>query len=162
MRTFKLLAVLSCAVLIGSVLTQVVRADDESEPTVEERLDQIEEMADDAALAGHNAWMLTSCALVLFMTAPGLALFYSGLVRKKNDGKERLVVAPLGVTASHSPSHRAIAGIANHSRFVRQRDDMIEHHRNIAAEGFLDGDRPTLPEKAIDCEPRFAIARYSR
>jgi len=33
---------------------------------------------------GDNAWMLTSCALVLFMTAPGLALFYSGLVRKKN------------------------------------------------------------------------------
>jgi ammonium transporter, Amt family len=38
----------------------------------------------DAALAGHNAWMLTSSALVLFMTAPGLAMFYSGLVRKKN------------------------------------------------------------------------------
>ncbi|MGV3486002.1 MAG: ammonium transporter [Planctomycetaceae bacterium] len=37
-----------------------------------------------AALAGHNAWMLTSCALVLFMTAPGLAMFYGGLVRKKN------------------------------------------------------------------------------
>jgi len=33
---------------------------------------------------GDNAWMLTSAALVLFMTAPGLALFYSGLVRKKN------------------------------------------------------------------------------
>ena len=32
----------------------------------------------------HNAWMLTCCALVLFMTAPGLALFYGGLVRKKN------------------------------------------------------------------------------
>ena len=31
-----------------------------------------------------NAWMLTCCALVLFMTAPGLALFYGGLVRKKN------------------------------------------------------------------------------
>jgi Amt family ammonium transporter len=39
---------------------------------------------DAAALAGHNAWMLTSCALVLFMTAPGLAMFYGGLVRKKN------------------------------------------------------------------------------
>jgi len=38
----------------------------------------------DAALAGHNAWMLTSAALVLLMTAPGLALFYGGLVRKKN------------------------------------------------------------------------------
>lgn len=33
---------------------------------------------------GDNAWMLTSSALVLMMTAPGLALFYSGLVRKKN------------------------------------------------------------------------------
>ncbi len=33
---------------------------------------------------GDNAWMLTSSALVLFMTAPGLAMFYGGLVRKKN------------------------------------------------------------------------------
>jgi Amt family ammonium transporter len=47
-------------------------------------LDSINAKADAAALAGHNAWMLTSSALVLFMTAPGLALFYGGLVRKKN------------------------------------------------------------------------------
>jgi Amt family ammonium transporter len=33
---------------------------------------------------GHNAWQMTSAALVLFMTLPGLALFYGGLVRKKN------------------------------------------------------------------------------
>jgi Amt family ammonium transporter len=33
---------------------------------------------------GHNAWMLTSTAFVLFMTLPGLALFYGGLVRRKN------------------------------------------------------------------------------
>ncbi len=33
---------------------------------------------------GDQAWMLVSCALVLMMTAPGLALFYCGLVRKKN------------------------------------------------------------------------------
>jgi Amt family ammonium transporter len=32
----------------------------------------------------HNAWMMTSAALVLFMTLPGLALFYGGLVRRKN------------------------------------------------------------------------------
>ena len=38
----------------------------------------------EANLAGNNAWMLTSCALVLFMTAPGLAMFYGGLVRRKN------------------------------------------------------------------------------
>ncbi|HHQ13705.1 MAG TPA: ammonium transporter, partial [Chromatiales bacterium] len=34
--------------------------------------------------AGDTAWMLTSTALVLFMTLPGLALFYSGLVRSRN------------------------------------------------------------------------------
>ena len=33
---------------------------------------------------GHNGWMMISSALVLFMTLPGLALFYGGLVRKKN------------------------------------------------------------------------------
>src|SRR4029453_8110627 len=32
----------------------------------------------------HNAWMMTCAALVLFMTLPGLALFYGGLVRAKN------------------------------------------------------------------------------
>ncbi|MXR37625.1 ammonium transporter [Craterilacuibacter sinensis] len=34
--------------------------------------------------AGDTAWMMTSTALVLFMTIPGLALFYAGMVRKKN------------------------------------------------------------------------------
>src|ERR1019366_5321872 len=37
-----------------------------------------------AQTAGDNAWMLTAAALVLLMTGPGLALFYGGLVRKKN------------------------------------------------------------------------------
>src|SRR6202162_3020647 len=32
---------------------------------------------------GHNGWMMTSAALVLFMTLPGLALFYGWLVRQK-------------------------------------------------------------------------------
>ncbi len=39
---------------------------------------------DGAAGPGHNAWMMVSAALVLFMTLPGLALFYGGLVRRKN------------------------------------------------------------------------------
>ena len=47
-------------------------------------LESVKGAADAAALAGNNAWMLTSSALVLFMTAPGLAMFYGGLVRKKN------------------------------------------------------------------------------
>ena len=33
---------------------------------------------------GNTAWIITATALVLFMTLPGLALFYGGLVRKKN------------------------------------------------------------------------------
>ena len=42
-------------------------------------------MAQDATLdTGDTAWMLTSTALVLMMTIPGLALFYGGMVRKKN------------------------------------------------------------------------------
>jgi Amt family ammonium transporter len=42
-------------------------------------------VADDAVASGANtAWILTSTALVLFMTLPGLALFYGGLVRSKN------------------------------------------------------------------------------
>ena len=42
-------------------------------------------LADEAAASGSNtAWILTSTALVLFMTLPGLALFYGGLVRSKN------------------------------------------------------------------------------
>ena len=36
--------------------------------------------------SGDTAWMLTSSALVLMMTIPGLALFYGGMVRKKNVG----------------------------------------------------------------------------
>ena len=38
----------------------------------------------DKISAGDTAWMLTSTALVLMMTVPGLALFYGGMVRKKN------------------------------------------------------------------------------
>jgi len=38
----------------------------------------------DKISSGDTAWMLTSTALVLLMTVPGLALFYGGMVRKKN------------------------------------------------------------------------------
>ena len=48
------------------------------------KLSQLEQQAADAHSAGDNAWMLVSAALVLMMTGPGLALFYGGLVRKKN------------------------------------------------------------------------------
>ena len=48
------------------------------------RLSAVETAAKSAQSAGDNAWMLVSAALVLMMTGPGLALFYGGLVRRKN------------------------------------------------------------------------------
>ena len=71
-----------------------------AEPTLEQRLTDLEAYVNNSARVadstntvtskiagpgpGHNAWMMTSAALVLFMTLPGLALFYGGLVRRKN------------------------------------------------------------------------------
>jgi Amt family ammonium transporter len=52
--------------------------------TPEARLNNLEAAVKSAQSAGDNAWMLTSAALVLMMTGPGLALFYGGLVRRKN------------------------------------------------------------------------------
>lgn len=53
-------------------------------PTLEERLAKAEAAVATAQTAGDNAWMLVCSALVLMMTGPGLALFYGGLVRRKN------------------------------------------------------------------------------
>ena len=50
----------------------------------EQRIAQLEQSVTDAKNSADNAWMLVSSALVLMMTGPGLALFYGGLVRKKN------------------------------------------------------------------------------
>jgi Amt family ammonium transporter len=54
---------------------------------LEQRVAKLEAATQQAAPVinnGDNAWMLASCALVLMMTAPGLILFYGGLVRSKN------------------------------------------------------------------------------
>src|SRR5687768_4572548 len=51
--------------------------------SLEDRVKQLE-AARTTISSGDNAWMLTSAALVLMMTAPGLILFYGGLVRSKN------------------------------------------------------------------------------
>jgi Amt family ammonium transporter len=48
------------------------------------RIAKLEQQVVEAKGSADNAWMLTSAALVLMMTGPGLALFYGGLVRKKN------------------------------------------------------------------------------
>src|ERR1700756_4275469 len=54
-----------------------------SNPT-NEKLAQLDQRVTAAQSSADNAWMLVSAALVLMMTGPGLALFYGGLVRRKN------------------------------------------------------------------------------
>src|SRR6266478_3417402 len=56
----------------------------EMHKAVTDKLAQLDKDVKAAQSAGDNAWMLTSAALVLMMTGPGLALFYGGLVRRKN------------------------------------------------------------------------------
>ena len=51
---------------------------------VNQRIAQLEAQVAEAKTSGDNSWLLVSSALVLMMTGPGLALFYGGLVRKKN------------------------------------------------------------------------------
>lgn len=73
--------------LIALTTATVAMADVAPEPAAEPAAAAPKLAAHAAALAlnsGDTAWMLTSTALVLLMTVPGLALFYSGMVRKKN------------------------------------------------------------------------------
>jgi ammonium transporter, Amt family len=56
----------------------------EASKAVNDKLAQLDQRVTAAQSAGDNAWMLVSAALVLMMTGPGLALFYGGLVRRKN------------------------------------------------------------------------------
>ena len=87
--------------LVGLSAASAVQAADAApaappEPTVEQRLADLEAYVNNTARTpdvaskipgpgpGHSAWQMTSTALVIFMTLPGLALFYGGLVRRKN------------------------------------------------------------------------------
>ena len=53
-------------------------------PATQAQIAALQQAVQNAQMSGDNAWMLTSAALVLLMTGPGLALFYGGLVRRKN------------------------------------------------------------------------------
>ena len=79
--------------LVGSFVTAGGRLAEAQMPATAQtdRLATLEKQAGDSATAiaaaqtaGDNGWMLVSAALVLMMSGPGLALFYGGLVRKKN------------------------------------------------------------------------------
>jgi Amt family ammonium transporter len=73
------------SVLLGlSFSCPVLLAQTPAAASTSDRLAKLEAQVAQAQSSADNAWMLTSSALVLMMTGPGLALFYGGLVRKKN------------------------------------------------------------------------------
>jgi len=95
MRVFLLIGIVA---LVSSLNAQT--SSPSASPSLEQRVADLEAYINNSARGadtgipvtsnvagpgpGHNAWMMTCAALVLFMTLPGLALFYGGLVRAKN------------------------------------------------------------------------------
>jgi Amt family ammonium transporter len=71
-------------ILLGFTPLNLLAQNSFAPDTQSKRIAALEQQAADAKSSADNAWMLTSSALVLMMTGPGLALFYGGLVRKKN------------------------------------------------------------------------------
>jgi ammonium transporter, Amt family len=83
----------AAAFVLGSAILApgIALAEDAPAPDVDTRLKVLEAYINNVAPPGdpivgpgHNTWLMVCAALVLFMTLPGLALFYGGLVRSKN------------------------------------------------------------------------------
>ncbi|WCJ61042.1 ammonium transporter [Fontisphaera persica] len=97
-KIFLVLSLLGWLTLGGVVTAAGADAPAKPERSLAERIEDLEAYMNNVARGGntnapskipgpgpgHNAWQMTSTALVLFMTLPGLALFYGGLVRRKN------------------------------------------------------------------------------
>jgi len=97
-KLLNLLAIIGIFSLTSPSVGLAQTAAPAAERSIQERLDDLEAYVNNGARnastnaptkisgagPGHNAWQMASAALVLFMTLPGLALFYGGLVRRKN------------------------------------------------------------------------------
>ena len=81
-RCFVLLAVILWGA--SGAFAQAAAPTEFSKASTSEKLTQLDQRVTAAQSSADNAWMLVSAALVLMMTGPGLALFYGGLVRRKN------------------------------------------------------------------------------
>ncbi len=95
-----------------------------SAPVTQAQIETLQHAIQNAQSAGDNAWMLTSAALVLLMTGPGLALFYGGLVRKKNIlgtmmqsfammGLVTIIWAVVGYSLAFGPGNAFIGGFSH-------------------------------------------------
>ena len=86
-RALLLLSIVSAGMLLAPVAALAQTAPEPASPNApatQAQIATLQKSISDAQSSADNAWMLTSAALVLMMTGPGLALFYGGLVRRKN------------------------------------------------------------------------------
>ncbi len=83
MRWFFSRAALLCFLFAGWTSAHAQAVPD-GNAAIQQHLLQLDQAVANAQLSADNGWMLVCAALVLMMTIPGLALFYGGLVRKKN------------------------------------------------------------------------------
>jgi Amt family ammonium transporter len=84
LRAFLLLCLTTAGAFLLPVSALAQASSTAAPASTQDQIVALQKAVTDAQSAGDNAWMLTSAALVLMMTGPGLALFYSGLVRRKN------------------------------------------------------------------------------
>ena len=119
-------------------------------------------LLDCAPNSGDTAWMLTSVALVLMMTVPGLGLFYGGMVRKKNVGDTvmtsfaitcliTVLFACITYTLSFTPGSPFIGGLSR--AFLQGIESDIS--KGMGNPNSL---APTIPETVYICfQMTFAI-----
>jgi ammonium transporter, Amt family len=112
--------------------------------------------------SGDTAWMLTSMALVLMMTIPGLGLFYGGMVRKKNVGDTVMtsfaitcLVTVLWMICNYSLAFRAGSGFIGGLDRAFLQGILSDISKNIGNPNPL---APTIPETVYMCfQMTFAI-----
>ncbi|MDE3202078.1 MAG: ammonium transporter [Acidobacteriota bacterium] len=121
-RSTRTFLILSSALLIPTA------AFAQTAPATAEQIEALKQSVANAQMNADNAWMLICAALVLLMTGPGLALFYGGLVRRKNIlgtmmqsfammGLITIVWAICGYSLAFSPGNAFVGGL--HNLFLR-------------------------------------------
>src|SRR5436305_13283718 len=156
-RLVPLVAALLGTALLCFLLSDIALAEDAAPPVCGGKI--LEKCTPNS---GDTAWMLTSVALVLMMTIPGLGLFYGGMVRKKNVGDTvmtsfavtclvTIVYAVLTYSLAFTPGSPYIGGL---SRAFLQ--GILSDISN--GTGTPNGLAPTIPETVYLCfQMTFAI-----
>jgi ammonium transporter, Amt family len=104
-----------------------------STPATQAQIEALQTAVQNAQSAGDNAWMLVSAALVLLMTGPGLALFYGGLVRRKNMlGTMMQSFAMMGLVTILWPIIGYSLAFAHGNAFIGGFDHVFLHNVGLA------------------------------